>query len=90
MLKIDLKLMTAVALASALMAGCGGDSSGDSPGDGGGNGGVDPGTPVQQTITNVADYVRNLIASAGGNTEPIDVNGLKLVPNDTAAPAAVN
>lgn len=89
MFKIDLKLMAVAALASAVMVGCGGDSSGD--GNGGDNGGGGPDIPpMQQTITDVADYIRNLIASAGENSAPIDVNALTLVPNDQGVPASVN
>ena len=47
--------------------------------------------PVQQTITAVADYVRNLIAgSTANNTQPLDINGLTLAADDRAEPAAVN
>ena len=45
---------------------------------------------MQQTITAVADYIRNLIASNGENTEPIDINGLTLAADDKAEPAVVD
>lgn len=85
-------LWTGAVLASALLAGCGGS---DGDGDGGqvGTGPVnpDPQPPVQQTITAVADYVRNLIAgSTADNTQPLDINGLTLAADDKAEPAAVN
>ena len=84
------KLMAAAVLAGALLTGCGSSDSGD------GQAGTGPGTPgpqppVQQTITAVADYVRDLIAgSTADNTAPRDINGLTLASDDQAAPAAVN
>lgn len=87
MFKLNVKLMAGAALATALLAGCGGDSGGSGPVV------VAPPTPMppmQQTITAVADYVRDLIASMGANTEPRDINGLTLAADDTSEPAAVN
>ena len=89
MFKLNSKLMTGAVLASALLAGCGGDSGGGqfttgptpTP---------TPTPPMQQTITAVADYIRNLIASNGENTEPIDINGLTLAADDQAEPAVVD
>ena len=83
------RLMAGAALASALLAGCG-SSSGDGQASTGPTPGPTPTPPVQQTITAVADYVRNLIASNGANTEPMDTNGLTLVADDRSEPAAVN
>ena len=82
-------LWTGAVLASALLAGCG-SSDGDGQ-VGTGPGTPDPQPPVQQTITAVADYVRNLIAgSTANNTQPLDINGLTLAADDRAEPAAVN
>ncbi|MEO5607850.1 MAG: hypothetical protein ABIR13_09780 [Polaromonas sp.] len=82
MFKLNSKLMTGAVLTSALLAGCGGDS--------GGYASTGPTQPMDQTITAVADYIRNLIASNGENTEPIDINGLTLATDDTSEPAPVN
>ena len=92
MFKHHSKLMAGAVLASAFLAGCG-SSSGD--GDGGNQASTGPGTsppapPVQQTITAVADYVRNLFASTGDKTEPVDINGLTLATDDRSEPAAVD
>lgn len=83
------KLMAGAVLAGAMLAGCGSSDSSDQAGPGPNPPGPQP--PVQQTITAVADYVRNLIAgSTADNTEPRDINGLTLATDDQAAPATVN
>ena len=78
MLKLNLKLMAGAALAAALLAGCGGS----------GNDGVvaGPAGPMEQTITSVAAFIENLIASNGANTDPIDINSLKLAVDNTSEP----
>ena len=86
MFKLHSKLLTGAVLAGVLLSGCGGDSGGTGP--------VTPEPtpptpPIQQTIDNVADYVRNLIASMGENSEPIDINGLTLATDDKSVPAPV-
>ena len=84
------KLMAGAVLASAMLAGCGSSDSGSGQ-VGTGPNPPDPQPPVQQTITAVADYVRDLIAgSTADNTAPRDINGLTLATDDQAAPAAVN
>ena len=83
-------LWTGAVLASAVLAGCGSSDGGDGQ-VGTGPGSPDPQPPVQQTITAVADYVRNLIAgSTADNTRPLDTNGLTLAADDRAEPAPVN
>ena len=83
------KLMAGAVLASAMLAGCGSSDSSDHAGPGPNP--PDPQPPVQQTITAVADYVRDLIAgSTADNTAPRDINGLTLATDDQAAPAMVN
>lgn len=82
MFKLNVKLMAGAALATALLAGCGGDSGGGGP--------VVVAPPMEQTITAVVDYIQNLIASTGENADPTDINGLTLVANDTSEPTAIN
>ena len=61
-----------------------------SDGNGGGQGAVTPPPGQQtQTITAVVDFIKNLIASNGENTDPIDINALTLAADDNAEPAAV-
>ena len=83
MFKLNTKLIASAALCAALLAGCGGGDS-----NGNGLGAVTP-PPVQQTITAVVDFIKNLIASNGENTDPIDTNSLTLAVDDSAEPAAV-
>ena len=80
MLKLNLKLVAGAALSAALLAGCGG---------GGGGGGGQPPGPVAQTITDVAGFIQNLIASNGANTAPIDINPLTLAVDNNAEPKPV-
>jgi hypothetical protein len=79
MFKLNSKLMAAAALSAVLLSGCG---------DGNGNGvaGAPPG-PMEETITAVVNYIQNLIASNGENTDPIDINPLTLAADDTSEPA---
>lgn len=82
MFKLNLKLMACAALSAALLAGCGG-------GGGGGVGAtVAPPSGMAQTITSVVEFIKNLIASNGENTDPIDLNALTLAVDDTAEPAS--
>ena len=77
MFKFNSKLMTGLALSALLSAGCGG-----------GGGGADVAvpapvpTPVQQTVVSIVDFINNLIASNGENTDPIDINSLTLASDD--------
>jgi uncharacterized membrane protein len=74
MFKVNLKLMTGAALSALLIAGCGG---------GGGSAGVTaPVMPVQQIVTSIVDFINNLIASNGENSEPIDINSLTVASDD--------
>ncbi len=86
MFKLNTKLMAGSALWAVLLAGCGG---GDSNG-GGLGAAVPPPSGGMQTITAVADFIKNLIASNGENTDPIDINSLTLAADDNAEPAAVD
>ena len=77
------RLMAGAALSAALLAGCGGSND-----DHGANGadGPPPG-PVVQTITDVVAYINGLIG--GDSAEPVDINSLTLVADDSAEPASL-
>ena len=74
------RLMAGAALSAALLAGCGGSND-----DHGANGGGAPPGPVAQTISDVVAYINGLIG--GDSAEPVDINPLTLVANDSAEPA---
>ena len=83
--------MAGATLSAVLLAGCGGSDGGEvSSGVGGGevSSGVGGGTPpvMEQTISNVFDYISQLIA----NSDPIDINGLTLASDDNSDPTLVN
>ena len=84
MFKFNSKLMAASAFCAVLLAGCGGSDS-----NGGGLGTATPPGGGEQTITSVADLIKNLFASNGENTDPIDINSLTLAADDTSDPAPV-
>jgi ABC-type glycerol-3-phosphate transport system substrate-binding protein len=77
MFKANSKLMAGAALSALLLAGCGGGGSGS-------DAAAPPLTPVEQTVASIVDFINNLIASNGENTDPIDINALTLAADDTA------
>lgn len=83
MIKLPMKLLAGAALATTLLAGCGGDSGGNGPA-------TPPPPPMQQTITDVVGYIRNLFNTTTANSEPVGINNLNLVGNDKTEPAATN
>jgi len=90
MFKLNAKLMAGAALCAVLLAGCGGDSDNNGNDNGGGFGMTKPPPGGgEQTITSVFEYIKNLIASNGENTDPIDINSLTLAADDTSEPAAL-
>ena len=86
MLKLNSKLMAGASLSAVLLAGCGGSGGGEV------SCGVGGGTPpvMEQTISNVFDYISQLIANNDANSDPIDINGLTLASDDNSDPTLVN
>ena len=78
MFKLNSSLMAGAALSAVLLSGCGGDGSVAA---------APPPGPLDQTITAVVEYIQNVIASNGENTDPIDINPLTLAVDDTSEPA---
>ena len=74
--------MAGAALSAVLLAGCGGSGGSEVAF------GVGGGTPplMDQTISNVFDYISQLIA----NSDPIDINGLTLASDDNPDLTLVN
>ena len=84
MLTFNSRLMAGLALSGVLLAGCGDGGGNASAGAGGG------GVGTQQTISNVFDYINQLIAGNDANSDPIDINGLTLATDDTSEPTPLN
>lgn len=78
MFKLNSSLTAGAALSAVLLSGCGGDS---------GVAAAPPPGSLDQTVTAVVEYIQNLIASNGENTDPIDINRLTLAVDDTSEPA---
>ena len=69
-------------LATAFLAGCGGGSSSSvftAP----------PAQSISDTVSVLVQYVQQLIATTSDSSEPVDINGLTLVADDTAEPTAI-
>lgn len=89
MFKLNSRLMTGAALTALLLAGCGGGGGDDVQAGGGGGGGGNP-PPMEQTVTNVFDFISNLMANNSENSDPIDINGLTLAADDSSEPTPFN
>jgi hypothetical protein len=72
------KWVLAAALTGALMAGCGG----------GGGGETTEARGIDQNVSDLIAYMKGLIA-LDENSEPVDVNALTLVVDDSGDPAAL-
>jgi hypothetical protein len=78
--------LLASVLATAVLAGCGGGDSSPvytqpPP--------TPPAQSISDTVSVLVQYVQQLIAATDETSEPIDINGLKLVTDDTAEPSAI-
>lgn len=81
-MKTSYKLTAAALLASALLAGCGGDV--------GGGGGSGAGASIANSTSALFAYVNGLITSNTDETsEPVDINDLTLAVDDTAEPTPI-
>jgi hypothetical protein len=82
--KLNSRLLLATALSTALLTACGGG--------GGDNAAEAPAAAPAQvvTVTAVAGYIKNLFASAGESSTPVDTNLVILAEDDSAEPEAVN
>ncbi len=78
------QIFLAVTLLASLtiLTACGGSGGGVGAGTGGGGSGG--GAP--QMISNVFDFVNNLIANNSENSDPIDINSLTLATDETSEP----
>ena len=78
------KLVGALVLGTALVAGCGGGGSGSL---------VDiakPTLPADLNVSALFKYIGDLISGTSETSEPVDVNGLTLAVDDVTEPAPLN
>lgn len=78
--KLNFKLVLPVVLATALVAGCGGDSSGSAAP------APAPDSPISQSARAVVDFINSLIAGTSETGNPIDINPLTVAVDDTSDP----
>ena len=83
MLKLHSKMAAGAALSVALLAGCGG-------GGGGSSSGLPAATDISQNISALIIFMNNLIAGTSESGDPIAINDLNLVTDDTAQPSPIN
>ena len=83
MLKQHFRLALGAVLSAALLAGCGGGGSGEvsSP---------PVSTDISQSVSALITFMNNLIAGTSESGDPIAINGLTLVTDDTAQPSPLN
>jgi len=72
-------MLAAVLAAAALVAACGGG--------GGGGPAPPPAAGIGQSVTRTLDFIRNLIANNGENSDPVDISSLTLAVDDSAEPS---
>ena len=87
MIKVNTKLAAGAALSAVLLAGCGGDGGG-----GGGGGGGVSNASCSQTQTVASDSVVsfiNQVLALNEYSEPIDINCVTLLTDDTVEPQAI-
>lgn len=78
--KLNSRLMLAAVLATVLVVGCGGGGGGaPAPG---------PADGIGQSVMKTLDFIRNLIANNGENSEPVDISAITLAVDDSAEPSS--
>ncbi|MDP2000788.1 MAG: hypothetical protein Q8K22_14515 [Rhodoferax sp.] len=82
--KFSNKLVGALVLGTALVAGCGG-GGGDSQAEA-----EKPTTPTDLSVSALFKYIGDLIAGTSDTSEPGDVNGLTLAVDEAAEPTPLN
>ena len=82
--KFSNKLVWALVLGTALVAGCGGGGGGDLAEV------QKPTTPTNLSVSALFNYLSDLIAGTSETSEPVDVNGLTLAVDETTEPTPLN
>ena len=78
--KFNSRLILTAGVAAALVTACGG---------GGGVAANDPGSEVGQSVEKTINFVKDMIANNGENSDPINVDPITLAVDDTADPTPV-
>ena len=78
--KFNSRLMLTAVAAAALVAACS---------DGSGVAAVDPAAEVGQSVEKTINFIKDLIANNGENSDPIDVDPITLAVDDSADPTPV-
>ena len=84
MLKLHSKMALGAALSVALLAGCGGGGGGSSTAF------LPVSTDISQSVSALITFMNNLIAGTSESGDPIAINDLTLVTDDTAQPSPIN
>ncbi|MBC7597391.1 MAG: hypothetical protein H7238_00065 [Polaromonas sp.] len=83
MLKQHFRLALGAVLSAALLAGCGSGGSGEVSS-------APVSTDISQSISALITFMNNLIAGTSESGDPIAINSLTLVTDDTAQPSPIN
>lgn len=86
--KLNSKLLLTGCVAVAILAGCGGSDNDNLPQ----TAPPSPTSPTAGTDTSVPaviDYISNMIANFGENSDPVDVSSVTLAVDDTAEPTGL-
>ena len=86
--KYSNKLVWALVLGTALVAGCGGGGGGDSLADA--EKPIAPTMPTDLSVSALFKYISDLIAGTSDTSEPGDVNGLTLAVDEVTEPTPLN
>ena len=88
MLKLHSRLALGAVLSAALLAGCGSGGSDDVSSAPVPNAPVS--TDISQSVSALITFMNNLIAGTSESGDPIAINSLTLVTDDTAEPSPIN
>lgn len=83
MLKLHSRLALGAVLSAALLAGCGSGGSDEVSS-------APVSTDISQSVSALITFMNNLIAGTSESGDPIAINTLTLVSDDTAEPSPIN
>ena len=86
--KLNSKLLLTGCVAVAILAGCGG-SDDDNPAPATPPSPTSPTADTEKSVPAVIDYISNMIANFGENSDPVDVSSVTLAVDDAAEPTGL-